>query len=522
MGNSFHWRRVERRRLEHGHVEERRPPGVRARRPDGHIADEELCLLLAAHRPADHDLHALTVDLLGLLRGRDHRGDSHHVELRIAAPHLDGGERRHVAQQRREVVALDVGNMVGLGGREQHLVDMRPEQQPGDDAAVAVAEAFEDGVERAPRILECVAAGEQRAQHVDQHDLPRIAAEVLLVEPRHRLALVDVETLRHQRAERMRREHLGALGHVEGREPEIRHVSERAATQEAARLQEAQTVPVARLDQARAIEVVRLLGDLFAGIFVRPMLADEGAEIARNLRAHTLAESGEGRARPFGVALAEQRQVEQPFAGIVDNADGKPRRAAGELAQELANGVSRREADLDPDLADVGRAFRPVGNRHLLDVGKVRKARQPQRLAAFQVGGDQPPLAHHIQQRHPVRVVQRAEQIVDQAGDEDRLAGTAQPGHCQPYGGTSAGELAQTTDQPLRCLRKARRQPAQIHHRRHAKSAVDRNWPQYPASASSCTIGPNRGASTRAPAPRELDLEKFTDFFERSHDRTNP
>ena len=85
-------------------------------------------------------------------------------------------------QQGGEVVALDVGHMVGLGGGEQHPVDVRAEQQLREDAAVAVAEAVEDGVEREPRILEGVAPGQQRAQHVDQHDLARIVAEVILVE----------------------------------------------------------------------------------------------------------------------------------------------------------------------------------------------------------------------------------------------------------------------------------------------------------------------------------------------------
>ena len=67
---------------------------------------------------------------------------------------------------------------------------------------MAVAEALQDRVERKPRVLERVTAGQQRAQHVDQHDLTRVVAEVILVEPHHRFALVDLEALRHQRPER--------------------------------------------------------------------------------------------------------------------------------------------------------------------------------------------------------------------------------------------------------------------------------------------------------------------------------
>ena len=91
-GDAVDRRRIDHRRLEQRHVEERRVPGVRPRRPDRHRADEELRLLVAADRPADHDLHALAVDLLGILDGRDHRRDRHHVEARARALGLDRRE----------------------------------------------------------------------------------------------------------------------------------------------------------------------------------------------------------------------------------------------------------------------------------------------------------------------------------------------------------------------------------------------------------------------------------------------
>ena len=193
----------------------------------GTLPTKNFACFVAAHRPADHHLQALAVDLLDVLRGRDHGRERRHLELRVAALDLERGERRHVAQQRREMVALNVGNMIGLGGGEQHLVDVRTEQQLGEDAAVTVAEALQNGVEREPRVVEGVAARQQRAQHVDQHDLARVMPEVVLVERRHRLALVDFEALRHQRAERVRGERVDGLGDVERREPQIRHVAER-------------------------------------------------------------------------------------------------------------------------------------------------------------------------------------------------------------------------------------------------------------------------------------------------------
>ena len=81
---------------------------------------------------------------------------------------------------------------------------MRPEQQLGENAAVTVAEALQNGVEREPRVVEGVAARQQRAQHIDQHDLARVMPKVVVVERRDHLALVRFETLRHQRAERVR------------------------------------------------------------------------------------------------------------------------------------------------------------------------------------------------------------------------------------------------------------------------------------------------------------------------------
>jgi hypothetical protein len=60
--------------------------------------------------------------------------------------------------------------------------------------------------------------------------------------------------------------------------------------------------------------------------------------------------------------------------------------------------------------------------------------------AALHSGAEQAALAHHLQERHAVRVVHRAQQVVDQAGDEHRLAGTGQTGHRQPDG-RAGGEV---------------------------------------------------------------------------------
>ena len=260
---------------------------------------------------------------------------------------------------------------------------------------MAVAEALQYGLERKPGVVEGVAAGEQRAQHVDQNDLPRVVPEVLDVEPGDRLALVDVETLRHQRAQRVWGEAPGALPDLERRKPEIRHVAERSPAQEAARLQEAQAMAVARREQVGAVEVMRLLRHLLARGLFRPVLGDEIHEVARYLGAHALAHRPQRRMRPLAVALRQQREIEQPFAGIVDDPEGQARRASRDLGQELADRAGGREAQRNADLADIGGAVGPIRHvaRHLLDIVEIGKARQPVRLRSFQLGGDQAALA---------------------------------------------------------------------------------------------------------------------------------
>jgi hypothetical protein len=91
--------------------------------------------------------------------------------------------------------------MVGLGREEEHAVDARPAEERGEKPRAAEAEALEDGAERAPRILEGVLPGIQRAQHVDQHHLPVEAAEMLAVEGGDDLLAILVVTLRHERVE---------------------------------------------------------------------------------------------------------------------------------------------------------------------------------------------------------------------------------------------------------------------------------------------------------------------------------
>ena len=160
MWNAVNRRRLDRRRLEHRHIEEWQTPSVRPRRTDRDCANEELRLLGAPYRAADHDRHALPVDLLHILGGGNYRCKRGDVDAGVGAAHIERGKGRHAAQQLRQMVALDIGHMVGLGRCEQHPIDVRAAQQFCDDAAVAVAKTFQDGGKREPGVVEGLAAGQ--------------------------------------------------------------------------------------------------------------------------------------------------------------------------------------------------------------------------------------------------------------------------------------------------------------------------------------------------------------------------
>src|SRR5262249_36921779 len=147
--------------------------------------------------------------------------------------------------------------------------DLLPPSPPAEKAAACQYEAGS---------VEGVATGEQRAQHVDEHDLARVLAEMILVEPRHLLPLVDFKALRHQRAERMGRKRVDALGDLERRKPQVGHLAERAAAQKPAGLKKAQAVAVARFEEIGAVAIVRLLRNLLARSLIGPVLCEKPAE----------------------------------------------------------------------------------------------------------------------------------------------------------------------------------------------------------------------------------------------------
>jgi len=133
--------------------------------------------------------------------------------------------------------------------------------------------------------------------------------------------------------------------------------------------------------------------------------------------------AGQGLGGPCQVVLAEERQVEEPFAGIVD--DVEVELAAAEAAVEERPGLV---ADGQPELADPPRRIGPdplvdqvahvvlvVESRHIV-VGLRR-----------QRGAGDASAGISLEQGQAAAM----DQVVDEGGDEDRLAGAGKAGHTE-------------------------------------------------------------------------------------------
>src|SRR5207247_9551989 len=84
--------------------------------------------------------------------------------------------------------------------------------------------------------------------------------------------------------------------------------------------------------------------------------------------AHAAPRQVEDGSRPLSEALSEEREIEQPFAGVVEDFEAKFGVAAGGAADETGWGKAHRE--INP--AQIGRAWRPM--RRVGREGRVRVA----------------------------------------------------------------------------------------------------------------------------------------------------
>ena len=99
---------------------------------------------------------------------------------------------------------LDVVQMVGLGRGEQDAVDARAEDRGERRGAAGAKRAHHLG-QRVFEIAHRRRAGIQRAERVDQHDLPVEPAEMVAEERLHDMRLIGLVAPLHHRRERSRR-----------------------------------------------------------------------------------------------------------------------------------------------------------------------------------------------------------------------------------------------------------------------------------------------------------------------------
>ena len=235
------------------------------------------------------------------------------------------------------------------------------------------------------------------------------------------------------------------LADRDGGEGQRRRAFEVARHQETAGRQGRERVDVlARLAQIGGEPLGDLAGAVLVGFGVRVEAGERRAPVGRERRAGRGLAGGEGLARPSRVGFVDQRQVEQPFAGIIDEVERQPAVAAVPAggALELDGQAQLRDAPgrLRPHAVRAGEA------RHMILVGEARHGVVGLRLEPRP--GDAS-LRRGCEHRQP----DAGDEIADERGQEHRLAGAGKAGDAEPQ--PTAGEVvADRTSNELRLERK--------------------------------------------------------------------
>ncbi len=132
----------------------------------------------------------------------------------------------------------------------------------------------------------------------------------------------------------------------------------------------------------------------------------------------------QGLVRPLAKVPVDQRQIEQPLAGVVDDVE-MHRPLAAEAAQHPAGLDPQRQAQLADGAGPLGPARGGPGHR-----GKVRlvvEARHRVVGLRLQVGGADRPSRRRGEARHPAPL----DHVGDERGDEHRLARPAEAGDAE-------------------------------------------------------------------------------------------
>ena len=247
----------------------------------------------------------------------------------------------------------------------------------------------------------------------------------------HDMGLIGLVAPLHHRRQRARRD-LVALAERQRREGQRRRAFEIARHQEAARRQGRERVDVlARLAQIGGEQLGDVARAVLVGLGVRVEAGERGAPVGRERRAGAGLARGDRLARPRRVGLVEQRQVEQPFAGIVDDVEVEARRCRRSSAPRARTRSSGEAARCAGSTAASGGR----GRRGSPDAPRRRSAARRRRAAARAGRGRCVP---RPRRRAPAAATPAIE-IVDQRGDEHRLAGARQAGDAEPQ--PAAGEI---------------------------------------------------------------------------------
>ncbi len=147
---------------------------------------------------------------------------------------------------------------------------------------------------------------------------------------------------------------------------------------------------------------------------------------ARQLGADAGCGKGDGFLAEGAEILAEQRQVEQPFAGIIDDID---RQAAGR--EHTRPGTGALIIERDAQLGNCAGGIRPDPLLHqCADMILVLEARHGIIWLRLQTDCRHTTGLHRFEERQPAAM----QKIMDQRGNEDRLAGTGKAGDTEPDG----------------------------------------------------------------------------------------
>ena len=219
-----------------------------------------------------------------------------------------------------------VVQMIGLGGGEQNAIDPRPEKT-AEDRAAADAEAIENAGQRGFEIVQRFRPGIERGERIDQHDLPVEPGKMVAEERAHHDVLVGFIAPPHHRPQR-------AVGRAAVDRDVERCKGQRRCIGEIARHQKAPGRQQAHR-KAFVAAGAQIIGEQFGGgkrcLFVLSALRLKCLEMRMPRRgelcARALARQREALCRPLLKTLVEQRQIQQPFAGVIDDVDGE--RAVG-------------------------------------------------------------------------------------------------------------------------------------------------------------------------------------------------